>query len=620
MMLSFCVAMASVITTDTLLDEIMQLNQRPWSQLLLQGRHDFISAESTSHDRSDKPFANEDWGKFIRVEGKEKVMADLKGPGAVTRIWSANPTGTIRFYFDGNTKPYIKASMKELLTGKHPFFPSPWAYVAARGCNLYASFPYRKSLKITVEDDEGKSETEKLYYLVNYRTYSPQTEVRTWQPTLLPRDFETTPSTQTKEIRKRLFIQSGESARIDLNTHGFITEFSVNPLLSTSAELRTVILDGKLSRNSSIRSPLTSIFLQDVEAKLVETIFLKTWKLKLPMPFEPKGSLIFKNIGKKPVVFEVKLNWIPRDPKEPFLPLNISWRSYTGSTRPMIDMNVLDVKGSGVYVGTALHIANENKAWWGEGDEKVYVDGEQTPSWFGTGTEDYFGYAWSSNEEFNHPFHAQPYSDKPSNRGHSSMVRWHATDRIPFKKSIKFDLEKWHWAETNCRFDLTAFWYGTATNPQPKVDEKQVPFDRIEMAKKDPNMIEGEDMKLIRATGGETHIQTQFEEPSGGAQFWWIKSKVGDTLELEFISPKMGTFTLEGSFCFAPDYGIHEVYLDGAKILNQDFFGTDVTWKRIPLGQHMLTKGKNRLKIVCTGTNPLAKPGNMFGLDGISIQ
>lgn len=620
MLLSFLLVSNQIVTTESLVGEVDELARHPWIRLALTSEQNFVSAESTSHDRSNKPFANDDWGKFIRTERNEKVMADLKGPGAVTRIWSANPTGTIRFYFDGQENPAIKANMKELLTGKHPFFPSPWAYMAARGCNLYASFPYSKSLKITVEDEPGKTETEKLYYLINYRSYPKQTDVRSWQPTILPQALDWWPEQESKSVKKRMTIAPRSSSQISFKELGIINVFSVNPMKSTSADLRNIIVDGKLTEDSSIQSPLTSMFLQDVETKEVDTLFLKTWKFKLPMPFEPKGTLTFHNIGSKTVTFEVKCNYEPRILKDSVMPLNISWRSYTGSTRPMIDMNILDVKGTGVYVGTALHIANESRSWWGEGDEKIYIDGETTPSWFGTGTEDYFGYAWSSNETFNRPFHAQPYSDKPSNRGHSSMVRWHAMDRIPFKKSIRFDMEKWHWEQTNCRYDFTAFWYGVAKNPQPKVDLTKVPFERIEMMKKDPNMIEGEDMKLIRVTGGETHVQTAFEEPSGGAQFWWIKSKIGDELELEFSSPKEGRLNLEGSFCFAPDYGIHEIYLDNEKLLTQDFYSEKVEWKRISLGTKTLSKGKHRLKIKCVGTNPKAKEGNMFGLDGIAIK
>ena len=42
----------------------------------------------------------------------------------------------------------------------------------------------------------------------------------------------------------------------------------------------------------------------------------------------------------------------------------------------------------------------------------MYVDGETFPSHFGTGTEDYYGYAWGRYEPWiNHPFVAQPIGD-----------------------------------------------------------------------------------------------------------------------------------------------------------------------------------------------------------------
>ena len=38
-------------------------------------------------------------------------------------------------------------------------------------------------------------------------------------------------------------------------------------------------------------------------------------------------------------------------------------------------------------MGAMLNIMNPVIWWWGEGDEKVYIDGEEFPSIFGTGTE-----------------------------------------------------------------------------------------------------------------------------------------------------------------------------------------------------------------------------------------
>ena len=51
-------------------------------------------------------------------------------------------------------------------------------------------------------------------------------------------------------------------------------------------------------------------------------------------------------------------------------------------------------QGKGHYVGTVLAVRTRSPAWFGEGDEKIYIDGEAKPSIWGTGTEDYFLSAW----------------------------------------------------------------------------------------------------------------------------------------------------------------------------------------------------------------------------------
>src|SRR4029079_13724340 len=115
--------------------------------------------------------------------------------------------------------------------------------------------------------------------------------------------------------------------------------------------------------------------------------------------------------------------------------------------RPWTDWTHLQAEGSGRFVGGALHVINSVRDWWGEGDEKIYVDGEKFPSFFGTGTEDYYGYAWCSPELFSHGYHAQPQRDGPGNYGRTSINRFHIPDRIPFTRSLKFDLELWHWID-----------------------------------------------------------------------------------------------------------------------------------------------------------------------------
>jgi hypothetical protein len=131
-------------------------------------------------------------------------------------------------------------------------------------------------------------------------------------------------------------------------------------------------------------------------------------------------------------------------------------------TRPFRDWHIGTLSGgAGHLVGTVLDVENPPQTmWWGEGDEKISVDGETFPSIFGTGTEDYFGYAWSSTQTFAHPYHAQTRATGPGFAGQYSMNRFHILDPIPFTSSLRFDLEAWHWTDTALTLAATLYWYG----------------------------------------------------------------------------------------------------------------------------------------------------------------
>jgi hypothetical protein len=111
------------------------------------------------------------------------------------------------------------------------------------------------------------------------------------------------------------------------------------------------------------------------------------------------------------------------------------------------DLPFILAQGRGVYVGTTSLLLNPNPvptpygSWWGEGDEKVFVDGGRHPSFFGTGSEDYYNYSWSSPEIFAYPYCGQPRNDGPGNRGFVTNYRWHVLDPIPFQSEIRFFME-----------------------------------------------------------------------------------------------------------------------------------------------------------------------------------
>ncbi|GEM_PF-3203248 len=130
----------------------------------------FRLIQSSSYDPASKTpddaktwFANDDSGKFIRVDDRdgrrESVMLDVEGPGAVVRVWSPNPKGVMRVYIDGNAKPIIEAPMEAVLDGtaffgdeKHGF---PLAGSRSRGWNLFIPIPFAKRCLITTDDGVG---------------------------------------------------------------------------------------------------------------------------------------------------------------------------------------------------------------------------------------------------------------------------------------------------------------------------------------------------------------------------------------------------------------------------------------------------------------------------------
>jgi hypothetical protein len=144
---------------------------------------------------------------------------------------------------------------------------------------------------------------------------------------------------------------------------------------------------------------------------------------------------------------------------------------------------ILDgVKGQGHYVGTYLAWSVNNRGWWGEGEVKFYMDNDgDFPTICGTGTEDYFGGAWSFEYPqgqygfYSTPFLGLPQVIKPDGQYNSQqrfgMYRWHVMDPIRFQEDLRVTIQALGWRsvmEGKPRYlplqdDIasTAFWYQT---------------------------------------------------------------------------------------------------------------------------------------------------------------
>ena len=135
-------------------------------------------------------------------------------------------------------------------------------------------------------------------------------------------------------------------------------------------------------------------------------------------------------------------------------------------TEPARDYVVLDgVHGRGAYIGTYLALTALESRWWGEGEVKMYIDGDdQYPTWCSTGAEDYFGGAWSfadfdergrmHEQTFCAPYVGFPfYSQRLASHRESAywdvntpvtrgLYRWHIPDPIYFEHDLRVEWQQ----------------------------------------------------------------------------------------------------------------------------------------------------------------------------------
>lgn len=622
----------------------------------------FRLRQASSYDRrSVRPgtsdwYANDDWGKYVREETndgrREWVMADLKGPGALVHQWSANPVGNWRYYFDGETTPRLTTTGKEISAGRWLGFGEPFAYVASRGANLYFPLTYARSLKVTVDASDG--DPGRMYYLLGHRDYPAGTTVKTFASgdetglsgarVLVEDDLDSNPRRGATRGNDQT-LRPGESMEFWApNVAGELTLLKVSAGLprSTGSKVldpadpqslriyRGLVLEGEFDGEPCISAPVDSFFgglpRGPVSATAVGGYFHVQFRSTLPMPFTRRARLRIRNLNDRPV--HVIASASGREIRsatdatldKPVYLLHAQFRRHPGPSRPFRDMPVAHLKGRGHYVGTVLHVANPSLAWWGEGDEKVRVDGEAFPSIFGTGTEDYFGYAWSSNEPFSRPYHAQPRAEPRGNSGHIANVRWHVLDPIPYTKSLDFDLEQWHWRSVASSFATTGFWYaapgGTRATPLTRSD---VAVSEVVLPQPEPGAFQGEALEIVERVGGTTENQSGFEELVD-AQLWWRDAAPGtDKLVLRLPEVPAGRYRVEIRAAYAKDYGRMALDLDGRDLGTKDFYSPELVWRRLNLGTVDLRGGRPTLTVRALRPNAKAEPRNMFGLDWIKL-
>lgn len=643
----------------------------------------YTCRQSSSYDRDsvspDKPgwFANWDRSQFVRVEEKngkkEYVLLDEEGPGAIVRFWTTwhgpggEPfsNGTLRIYIDGKDEAEIQGPYVDMIGGgglvgepiSHRV--SPLTQFKHRAHNLYLPIPYSSHCKIIYETDvpidPGARTGEALYYQINYRTYSKDTKVESFSMERLGELKQKIDQTQTI-LRQNKRPELGSSVKsltgniepnknISIELEGPSAIYAVKMTLSAKdleQALRSTVLQIEFDGKATVWCPAGDFFGTGYKinpysswyTEVSEDGVLSCYWL---MPFEKSAKVSLLNLGKQPVTIErgqVFTN--PWQWNEQSMYFNASWKCWdqieakfaNGMTgQGAVDLNWVTITGKGQYVGDTLTLFNGAAKWWGEGDEKIYIDGEDFPSHFGTGTEDYFGYAWCRPEYFASPFHAQPDGGGNLAGGFSVNSRYRMLDTIPFTKSLRFDMELWHWANTKMDYAPATFWYalpGATCNaqPDPKAAQLAVAHIASDVASvwRVEDAFEGESLRIVKHTGGSVQVQQADFHWSGGTQLWWVDPTAGDTMVLEFPVQQAGRFKVFANLTKADDYGVVQLTVNDGPSKQFDRFHPTVKHDLLELGAFDLKPGANRLAIKIVGENKNAKPRRMFGLDYLLLK
>jgi hypothetical protein len=188
-----------------------------------------------------------------------------------------------------------------------------------------------------------------------------------------------------------------------------------------------------------------------------------------PMPFRRHARITIENQRWEDVgLFFYQITYALTPVPDEAAYLHAQWRR-SMTTRQHPEHVILDgVKGRGHYVGTFCAWTQMSNGWWGEGEVKFYMDGDDRhPTICGTGTEDYFGGAWCFNDRtYSTPFLGYPlFRREPNEVPRHGLYRWHVLDPIRFRQDLRVTVQALGWWPNSHFQPLTddiatvAYWY-----------------------------------------------------------------------------------------------------------------------------------------------------------------
>ncbi|MFC2125209.1 glycoside hydrolase family 172 protein [Bacteroidota bacterium] len=667
---------AQDVSTSSLLDELINLEQL--SELNGPG---YKILHFTSYDRRSEGKSKDEIGWYANSDGFGKesypnfagviepadkdrngkfLICDVEGPGSIIRLWSARFSGEVTIFLDKSNVPVYKGSADYFFRHAYDAIqnnPQPtFQNTLSQEFSGYYPIPFAKYCRIEWEGNLN----ELHFYYVQIRKYDAEVEVKTFNADDIRENSAKTDhiievlsdpdkaekfENATRTLIPETSVKSGKSKEIlKLTGTGAVQKISLKVKAGDLTKalrqniLRIVFDDYVWGQ---VQAPVGDFFVTAPGINPFSSLPFSVSKdsiltCRFKMPYKKSVTIYLDNLSDQDIKVEGHIVSKPYKWKEgKSMYFHASWRinhKLTAMEHAPVDLVFLMAHGKGRYVGTSVFIKNPATGpdnwgnWWGEGDEKIYIDDNKFPVIFGTGSEDYFGYAWSSANLFDHAFIGQPRNDGPGNRGFVTNYRFHIIDDLPFNKHLSFFMELFpHDSIPDFTYGRTVYYYGV---PGTYDDHQVITRDDVKI----PVLPETWRPKQIKGSSGFVFYEAEDVFLSGKhitseqGQLWsdrnvliWKPEQNGDKIVFDLPAPvQKEKMEIRLTTKVSPAGGSFTVKLNGKKMnggavynLYDDYHTRSVSIYR----STTKAEDKNKLELTFEG-----EKGQEIGVDFIWIR
>lgn len=438
--------------------------------------------QESSFDRSggnDDGFSGR-YGPTADARGS-RIVFDHDGPGAITRIWSANPQDDceLAFYFDGEAEPRVRASFAALFRGTVTGFPKPFVDDAHGGFVAYVPIPYAKRLRVVATgplyfwqitaarfpagsdvasfDPDGTRTHAMLEHVDRVTATQAAEHYATATPLPVPGDVVALPTRKAfatadgrpiptfAPVQFPCSLGHDQAVALELEGPAVVTSLRMHVEAEGSRFLRTTLVRVFVDDDSEpwVEAPLGDLFaLVDAKATTRALPFVASppeYELRFVQPFARSLRVHVIQTGDEALRVDASAIGV-RGPIDAFGAHRFFARWQRTLTRRGEPLVLLDARGSGHVVGVTYVGNSAGGITYLEGDEAIAIDGRPATAYHGTGTEDFFdsGWYWRAG-----PFQTALFglTHKDEAGGSIATYRMFTTTAIPFRESMRFTLE-----------------------------------------------------------------------------------------------------------------------------------------------------------------------------------